>query len=141
VGGAVEEVVLEPDGRRHAAEQSLIRVELRQHVRGQDAVGQAAQDVVGEQHREEREPVEDDPAQPSLRLGDAEGEHGGEHPRHDDAARHRDLERHAVADERHQPEHGRTAADPRPIEPRSPVDRALFIRPCDAHAGRHRKPV
>ena len=80
----VPEPVLQPDGRDRAAEEKGIGLELRPIPgREEQAVGVTAQQVVGREHERERQPFEDDAAQPAPEIRRREREQA----EHDDRSR------------------------------------------------------
>ena len=90
VVGAVPQVVLQPDGRDRLAEDRLLEPDLGQLVRvEQQPVGEAAQEVVEEEDRDERRPVADEPRQAAPQIGGRERGHPEPEPDVDHVARGR----------------------------------------------------
>jgi len=87
--GGVPQVLLQPDGGHHAAAEELVEVELRGDVgllrRHRDGT---AQEVVGHEQPEERQPLEHHPS-PAAPRGDAERGHPEAEPEEELVARQR----------------------------------------------------
>ena len=99
----VVEVVLQVDGRDRRSEEDSIYADHLRVVRGDPGgVGDAAREVVGEQERDERQPVDEQPAEVAPPVVERQDEQEAHQPHEDDVARDEEL-----AEDGH--EHGRDA--------------------------------
>ena len=80
VCGPVPEVALEPDRRHGTAEEDLVGAELRPDVRREEAVGVPAQQVVREEHRGERQPLDEEAPKPAPDVGERRREQAEQEP-------------------------------------------------------------
>jgi hypothetical protein len=77
----VPEPFLQPDGGNGAAEEERVGLDLRPVPRGEEeAVGVPAEDVVDREHERERQPLEDDAAEPAADVRGREREQAEDDP-------------------------------------------------------------